>query len=149
MQRVCTSCNHDDWPLEKAAQKGHIECLKMLLKEASASTTSRAFIKAVQCSRCDSANFLLDAGINVNFHHPNGSDTPLMAATSYDHSYLMNRLIVAGASVNAINDKGQAALHLAKTKECLDLLIHAGVDVNIQDYFGRTPLFCMAEVWRL
>ena len=81
------------------------------------SVISRAFIMAVEFSRSDSANFLLDTGINVNFHHPNGIDTPLMAATFYDHPYLVNRLIVAGAIVNAINGKGQAAVHLAKTKE--------------------------------
>ena len=119
------------------------------MKGANVSAISRVFIMAVAYSRYDSANLLLDTGINVNFHHPNGSDTPLMAATYYDRPYLMNRLIVAGADVNAINDREQAAVHLVKTKECLDLLIHAGADVNIQDKDGRTPLFSMVEIGKI
>ena len=114
MQQVCASC----WYPEKAAINGHTECLKILMKGASVSKVSQVLIVAAAYSRSDSANYLLDAGINVNFHHPNGSDTPLMAATFYDHPYLVNRLIVAGANVNAINNKRQAALHLVKTKEC-------------------------------
>ena len=149
MQQICASCNQGHWPLWEATEKGHIECLKILVKGASVSALSQVFLVAVAYSRYNSANLLLDTGINVNFHYPNGSDTPLMAATYYDRPYLMNRLIVAGANVNAINDRGLAALNCVMAKECLDLLIHAGADVNIQDKHRRTPLYCMTEVWNI
>ena len=55
----------------------------------------------------------------------------------------LQRLLVAGASVNAINKFDRSALHLAcqyGNAECARLLIEAGADVRIRNEHQRTPI---------
>ncbi|MFC7441139.1 ankyrin repeat domain-containing protein [Laceyella putida] len=55
----------------------------------------------------------------------------------------VRRLIEAGANVNAADEQGYTALHVAVSKESLPmvrLLVEAGADVNAADHKGNTPL---------
>lgn len=52
-------------------------------------------------------------------------------------------LIEAKANLDAVNDYGQTALHLAAScsrPEYVDLLMEAGANPNIQDNWGQSPL---------
>ena len=56
----------------------------------------------------------------------------------------VKRQIAAGADVNAKYVDGWTPLHLATTKEVVELLIAKGADVNAKNTNGMTPLHSMA-----
>ena len=49
--------------------------------------------------------------------------------------------LAAGWDVNAKNKSGYTALHHAKTKEIVELLIAKGADINAKADYGETPLY--------
>ena len=131
--------------MKTAAQQGHTDCLDSLVKEgASVEHKSEAFCAALcdlsenfKCAEC--AEILWDKGIDVHFRYFNG-ETPLICAASSDQYSLVQKLIAAGASVNAVNNDGSGALHCSRSKECTELLIREGADVNLKNHYGDTPL---------
>ncbi|KTD67559.1 Ankyrin repeat protein, partial [Legionella santicrucis] len=85
-------------------------------------------------------------------HHQEAFDALL--ATNRYYLQQLNQGIIAfdaleqGASINAMNKKGQSALHLATLKadkESLSKLIARGINVNIQDKDGNTALIHALE----
>ena len=50
----------------------------------------------------------------------------------------------SGTDVNAKNDRGSTSLHMADSKEIVELLIAKGADVNAKDKDGGTPLHAAA-----
>ena len=55
----------------------------------------------------------------------------------------VSALVEAKANLDAVNDYGQTALHLAAAcsrPEYVDLLVEAGANPNIQDNWGQSPL---------
>jgi len=52
----------------------------------------------------------------------------------------VKQYLAAGADVNAKDKWEETPLHLARTKEIVELLIAKGADVNAKDKYGRTPL---------
>lgn len=55
----------------------------------------------------------------------------------------VSALIEAKANLDAVNDYGQTALHLAAAcsrPEYVDLLVEAGANPNVQDNWGQSPL---------
>jgi ankyrin repeat protein len=50
------------------------------------------------------------------------------------------RLLAGGASVSWRNDRGETALHRARSIDVLHRLIQAGSDVNATDLYSETPL---------
>ena len=84
----------------------------------------------------------------------NGSDqmgrTPLMYAAQYSTAEACQKLIAAGADVNAkMNDNGftplMAAAFNEKNHGVCDVLIAAGAEVNARDNEGLTPLMYAAR----
>ena len=66
---------------------------------------------------------------------------PLHYAVNYKQSDVLEPLLKAGANVNAADNTGMTALHVAAMmgrKECLWLLAH-GADLSLQDIFGDRP----------
>ena len=128
-------------PLATAVDLGYNRCFDNLVKEgASVEDNSEAFCAALIYKNLKCAEILWDGGIEVNFKSYHRGVTPLMCAASSDQYSFMQKLIAAGASVNAVNNDGSGALHCSRSKECTELLIHEGADVNLKDHNGFTSL---------
>ena len=125
-------------------QQGHNDCLDALVKEgASEEDKSEAFCKAALFKNLKSAEFLLDTGIDVNFKSYIVGATPLICAASTDQYSLIQKLISAGASVNAKCKIGKTPLIKAVSignGKNIEFLLENGANVNSFDFFGRNAL---------
>ncbi len=66
-----------------------------------------------------------------------------MSAAGYGHEAVVNRLLAAGADVNAVNVDGRSALMWAAEggdEAIVDRLLAAGANVEALDTQGRTAL---------
>ena len=72
-------------------------------------------------------------------------DTPLISASAKGNYDLTQKLITAGASVNAVNFNGKSTLHHSRNLKCTELLIRTEAKVNVKDNKGYTPLHLTAE----
>ena len=141
MQTPCDSCKLLGRPLTSAAKQGHIDCLYIIVnKGVSVEEKSEAFCKALKNNNFKCAEFLLDTGIDVKFKCYHHGDTPLIRAAYADQCSFMQKVIAAGASVNAVNTIGNGAIHCSRSKECTELLIREGADLNLKHHAGMTPL---------
>ncbi|NXL87424.1 IKBD inhibitor, partial [Alectura lathami] len=73
--------------------------------------------------------------------------TPLLVAVTARQPAIVYDLIQAGADVNAVDNKGQSALHLAATygyAQVLQVILSLGcpLDLEMKDFEGHTPLHC-------
>ncbi|NXB26045.1 IKBD inhibitor, partial [Rhagologus leucostigma] len=73
--------------------------------------------------------------------------TPLLVAVTARQAAIVHDLIQAGADVNAVDNKGQSALHLAATygyAQVLQVILSLGfpLDLEMKDFEGHTPLHC-------
>nr|XP_033774605.1 NF-kappa-B inhibitor delta-like [Geotrypetes seraphini] len=73
--------------------------------------------------------------------------TPLLVAVTARQPAIVRDLILAGADVHAVDNKGQSALHLAATygyPEVIQVIAAFALPVNIEmkDFEGHTPLHC-------
>ena len=142
MEGLCQNCRRRRPPLFNAASKGHIKCLEVLMKEGTdVNMISKVFTAAIDNQWFESAEFLLETGINLSYN----SDSALKSVVKAGHYGLTEKFIKAGASVNVVDGHGRGALHNSTTKDCTELLIREGADVNLPDRSGFTPLHCVAE----
>jgi ankyrin repeat protein len=92
-------------------------------------------------------NDLISRGVNVNKKWDNGGMAALHFAALNGQPAVVERLVAAGANVNATDEVGQTALHLAAKKGKLEVvkrLLSAGADVNLKDEAGGTALsYCL------
>ncbi|NXD30511.1 IKBD inhibitor, partial [Spelaeornis formosus] len=73
--------------------------------------------------------------------------TPLLVAVTARHAAIVHDLIQAGADINAVDNKGHSALHLAATygyTQVLQVILSLGfpLDLEMKDFEGHTPLHC-------
>ncbi|NXE55033.1 IKBD inhibitor, partial [Casuarius casuarius] len=73
--------------------------------------------------------------------------TPLLVAVTARQPAIVCDLIQIGADVNAVDNKGQSALHLAATygyAQVLQVILSLGfpLDLEMKDFEGHTPLHC-------
>lgn len=100
---------------------------------------------------------LLAAGVSPNAVLPPENaalgipgDTALATAVRNGQAGLLERLLRAGADVNARTLRGSTALHLAAgDAACAAVLLRAGADVQARDASGRTPLHRAVRAGRL
>ncbi len=136
--------------LEIAVYRGFVELARLFL-EAGASATghegepSVALYYAMENTEdLELMKLLLEHGAEVNgqwskaVRNARGL-TPLQLASRSGHREIVQRLLAAGAGVEATDTAGATALHLC-TSETVDLLIAAGGDVNAAIDNGSTPL---------
>lgn len=110
----------------------------------AAADASEEFYNAIR--RDDAAavaRLLQSAGPNVR---DNRANTPLMYAAAVGSEAMMNRLLDAGAEVNAKNAFDATALlwcgaNLARIR----MLVERGADVKVRSKQGRTPIFVAAS----
>lgn len=89
---------------------------------------------------------LLKAGADPN-HLLSNQMSPLNMATDANDLYMMRQLLRYGANVNHV-DEEYAPLHMAAekaTRKAVEILLEAGVDINLLDGEGRTPLYIACE----
>lgn len=73
-----------------------------------------------------------------------GKETPVLEMTRRENLEELPRVIRGGANLDAFNQRGETALHLASDKgnlELVKILVAAGAEVDKKDRYGWTP--CM------
>lgn len=69
-------------------------------------------------------------------------DTLLHIAAQQNDLRTIELLLKGGVNVNAIGDMGCTALHFAKSKEVIDLLVTHGASNQVRNEFGKLPGEC-------
>lgn len=139
--------------LHTAAQHQHAASAEILL-EAGADIDARCGFDQTPLMACicrpepTFAEWLLGKGANANPVDERPSITPLWEAASRGHISIIERLISAGADVNAWTGIGGTALRVASSTgqaEAVETLIRAGANVDMHSLFVATPLTSAVE----
>ena len=87
--------------------------------------------------------------INATDHWGN---TALHIAIRHRHIEIIKLLLEYGIDFNVLNNDGMTPLHLATSysyEEVVNVLVHqSGIDINIGDHSGSTPLQYMCNIVR-
>ena len=129
-------------PLMYATQNGHLECVKLLVKEGAdvnlMAHDRTSLHAAAGRGHHECVEFLIQAGAEVNANKPELRPVLLDAARS-GSTKCIDILLKSGADVNAYySDSGAfiTALYEAimfGTSDCLSMLIAAEADVNLKE----------------
>jgi len=118
-------------PLMRAAKKGDVEIMRVLLTHGADPTRrTRAGTEALMF-----AAGLGGAGRFTAFEDKQATDADFIEAAAL--------CLDGGANIDAVNDTGQTALHLAvavRSDTFIKFLTDRGARVDIRDKQGRTPL---------
>ncbi|GAB9476548.1 hypothetical protein Gpo141_00013611, partial [Globisporangium polare] len=156
----CTS-NKEMPPMHCAAYSGHAQCLEALLiedAERAISTTSHQqqqtqkrqeldkkhrtpLFYACAANRMDCVALLLVHRASWRDLPDKQLDTPVHVCCFFGWHDCLAKLLDAGANPHGRNAKGFKPSHIAKTKDCLALLLSFGDDLLQGDKLSRTPLF--------
>jgi len=101
-----------------------------------------ALLIAVSEKRTDAVRLLLRYGANINFQNCRG-ETALSIALRGNHLPVVKELLDQGCDINNIDqDADKPMLYVNQFSiECLELLLERGVDPNISNSVGATPLW--------
>jgi len=91
----------------------------------------------------DMVNFLIDQKLNVDLSGDKGT-TPLMAASEYHATKILERLLEVGANVNAQNVNGDTALMLATAADTSRILLQHHAKTELVNSKGMTVLMSAA-----
>ena len=143
-----------DTPLHIACKSKHLEMVDKLLKLGANVNARNCKGNSPLHRACASIEVIQrlvkEKTLNVNITN-NKNKTPLMCRAENGNKDPLKILLENGADVNAVNNEGQTALHLATFRtsksyiECLNLLIEYKANVGLEDNQGRTALHWAAE----
>ncbi len=133
-------------PLMAALYRGHLNFVEALVDAGAALDV----FAAAALGRADVLEQLIAGNPSLVRAHAYDGWTPLHLAAFFGQRSALERLIAAGADLNAISNNAlrNTALHAAlagKHEEVALLLIGAGADVTIADSGGHTPFHIAAE----
>ena len=146
--------------LQKAASDGKENLVRKIIANGidvdirDPNNNDTALIVAAFWGRENMVKVLLSLGANINAQTQDGY-TPMYWALYKNHRGVVSILIENKANLYIKTDTGLTLLHCAAKYGDLgvldtgpiDLLIAAGVDVNIRDDYGETPLH--NAVWQI
>ncbi|TMW58909.1 hypothetical protein Poli38472_007054 [Pythium oligandrum] len=158
---VCTKCmvNKEMPPMHCAAYSGHLNCLALLLDQDDAmptpSTEESTKLQGIvldkkkrtplfyscAANRLECCVLLLRRRPQWHDLPDKQLDTPVHVCCFFGWDTCLKQLLDAGSNPHGRNAKGFKPSHIAKTKECLELLLSYGDDLLQGDKLGRTPLF--------
>ncbi len=140
--------------LLKASLVNNIKIIKKVLLEKKVNLNIKsdeigktALIYDSQYGHLNTANLLIQAGVNVN-DSDNRGRTALMYASHYGHLNIAKLLIQAGVNVNNSDNGNTTALMYASQygySKIANLLIKAGANVNDSNIRGTTALMYASQ----
>ena len=106
--------------LHAAMTDGSVEELKMVMNaskkfDPQSLDAKLGLLSAVYLKRIDNSKYLIEKGVPVNFKDDRG-DFPLYLAAKELCPPLVKLLIEVGANVNEVDNKGQTALRVVKSR---------------------------------
>ncbi|WP_257282218.1 ankyrin repeat domain-containing protein [Endozoicomonas sp. ISHI1] len=135
--RRCAMCRQDPMPmLNENTGESHSDTF----------FPDQAFYRGCFRGDLDQLEKSLAEGVNVNAALDDF--TALMLASILGHKDIVERLINAGANLNARNKNGATALFMAAQEnntDCVKILIEAKADLNARTMDGATPLLIAAK----
>ncbi len=143
--------------LVKAAEKGNLELVRRMVDKQAQLPSQllfRSLRAAAQSGNVDLMEFLIGKGANVNgaSDNPNDRDTVLIGAASGCKKEAVEETLRYHPHVNAQDFNGNSALSRflsscthatagADIEGTFELLVAAGVNVNLKNDQGQTPIF--------
>lgn len=154
----CNQFPPDNWSaLAASVANNHVEVARRLLAAGADPDGGSGGLgpldQAIMNGHLDLVQLLLDAGADVN-RRGSGGKTPVMDAITFhpstgeEISPLLSALIAKGADIDAQNEKGETALHLAIDQSKVDdanFLIEQQPNLSVIDNNGRTALSLAIE----
>jgi ankyrin repeat protein len=150
-------CDREGWSgtaLMAAAYLGRIDDMEALLAWRIGNTADPdkslhlPLMTAAFGGQRDSAQFLIDRGVDINTRTVGNGDTAVHFAALGGHASLVKYLLEAGAHADVVNNAGDTPLlwaarggHAGAVRE---LLRTGEVDVNFRDRLRRAPLIWAA-----
>ena len=104
---------------------------------------------AINCKQVHVARRLIKLGKDINMF----AETPLHFASLTGSEEMTKMLIQEGAPINAVNQIGQTALHVAvvhthRPTPIVKLLVQNGADVDLKDSYGDSALHLAIKFWK-
>ncbi len=143
--------------LHQSAAYNHGECIMKLVQAGAAvnarDDSGRTPLLVAAEGLLEAVNALLSCGAGIELRRDSwyGAQTPLLAAVNEGHLPCVQRLIDAGADVNAVSNGGRSVLMICTDNfqsnlgrrpdlTCMKLLLKSGAHVNLVDKRGHNAL---------
>jgi len=120
--------------LHLAAQRGHASVVKRLLHEnADATVLAEDDWSPLHCSVIVGSQEVVLPFLAANSDLVKAGSEALHIAAAQGHGISVEMLLQGGANISATNDKRLTPLHLAAENGAVNILLHAGADVDARD----------------
>ncbi|KAL9030063.1 MAG: hypothetical protein Q9196_001776 [Gyalolechia fulgens] len=150
--------------LQLACISGHIRLLEVLLYHGASPEAGEGLAKplalAIAGGHMRTARYLLESGVEVNYHSPNSHETivhlvardigSMSGRSQSTNSSVISLLRQYGANINSQDAKGDTPLHVAisaltprnrlRQRSTVKALLKNGARADIQNYQGCYPL---------